>query len=235
VNKTVRLWWEDWICNIKIWWTPSRNNKDYYENWNNLWVSISEMKWEIINDTKEKINDLGISKSNVKLIKSWTTLLSFKLSIWKTAIAWKDLYTNEAIAWLEIKQEFKNFVLDSYLFFLFTYWPFNLSDWVIGKVFWKSLNSEYLKEIKIPLPSKEIQEKIVNNILEIEKKESDLKNEVESLEKSIENLIKNAWGEEIKIWDLSKQMINWWTPSKQVLEYWNKKESQKLKKWEFFI
>jgi len=46
--------------------------------------------------------------------------------------------------------------------------------------------------IKIPLPPKEIQEKIVNNILEIEKKESDLKNEVENLEKNIENLIKNA-------------------------------------------
>lgn len=193
----VRLWWDDWICNIKIWWTPSRNNKEYYINWNNLWVSISEMKWSIISDTKEKINDVGVKKSNVKLIKSWTTLLSFKLSIWKTAIAGKDLYTNEAIAWLEIKEEFKNNVLDNYLFYLFTYWPYNLAEWVMGKVFGKSLNSEYLKEIKIPLPPKEIQEKIVNNILEIEEKENRLSSEIDILENSIENMIGLAWWEEI--------------------------------------
>lgn len=45
---------------------------------------------------KRKISDDGIKNSNVKLIPKGTTLLSFKLSIGKTAIAGKDLYTNEA-------------------------------------------------------------------------------------------------------------------------------------------
>jgi type I restriction enzyme M protein len=90
----------------------------------------------------------------------------------------------------------------------------------MGKVFWKSLNSEYLKEIKIPLPLKEIQEKIVNNILEIEKKESYLKNEVENLEKNIESLIKNAWGEETILWEIA-EIKKWTSITKLNTNIWN--------------
>ena len=56
------------------------------------------MNGQVIYDTKEKITDDAVKHSNVKLIPAGTTLLSFKLSIGKTAIAGKDLYTNEAIA-----------------------------------------------------------------------------------------------------------------------------------------
>ncbi|MDE5603490.1 MAG: restriction endonuclease subunit S, partial [Helicobacter sp.] len=80
------------ICEILIGGTPSRNNPSYFQG-NNLWVSIAEMRGQIIIDTKEKITDEAIEKSNVKLIPKGTTLLSFKLSIGKTAIAGKDLYT----------------------------------------------------------------------------------------------------------------------------------------------
>ncbi|HAT81574.1 MAG TPA: restriction endonuclease subunit S, partial [Flavobacterium sp.] len=90
------------VCNIKIGGTPSRKESRYYMNGNNLWVSVSEMDGDIITDTKEKITDVAIQKSNVKLVKKGTTLVSFKLSIGKTAIAGKDLYTNEAIAALEV-------------------------------------------------------------------------------------------------------------------------------------
>ncbi len=107
------------VVDVLIGGTPSRKNSEYFKG-DNLWVSISEMNGQVIVNTKEKISDDGVEKSNVKLIPKGTTLLSFKLSIGKTAIAGKDLYTNEAIAGLIPKN---NQLLDKYLFTLFNATP----------------------------------------------------------------------------------------------------------------
>lgn len=55
------------------------DNSSYFSEY--LWVSISEMKGQIITDTKEKITEERNKKSNVKLIPKGTTLLSFKLAL----------------------------------------------------------------------------------------------------------------------------------------------------------
>ena len=146
------------VCEIKIGGTPDRNNAAYFGG-KNLWVSISEMKGQVITDTKEKITDAGVKKSNVKLIRKGTTLLSFKLSIGKTAVAGVDLYTNEAIAGL-IPLD-RTVLLDAYLFHLFNSHLLDLQN-VGNKAFGKSLNSKYLREeVSIPLPSIAIQKKVI--------------------------------------------------------------------------
>lgn len=155
------------ICEILIGGTPARNNFSYFKG-DNLWVSIAEMNGQIITDTKEKISDEAIKNSNVKLIPKNTTLLSFKLSIGKAALAGKDLYTNEAIAGLIPKN--KNNLLDKFLFFIFKWQTVDL-DLKGNNAFGKSLNSSILKEkVKIPLPPLEAQEKIISAIERIESK-----------------------------------------------------------------
>ena len=142
------------VCDILIGGTPSRRNQNYFTG-NNLWVSIAEMKGQIITNTKEKISDEGVKKSNVKLIPEGTTLLSFKLSIGKTAIAGVDLYTNEAIAGLIPKDKEK--LIDKYLFQIFTARFIDLES-TGNKIFGKSLNSAILKnDVKIPIPPLHIQ------------------------------------------------------------------------------
>lgn len=172
------------VCNILIGGTPSRSNPDYFKG-NNLWVSIAEMNGQIILDTKEKITDEAIKKSNVKLIPKNTTLLSFKLSIGKTAIAGKDLYTNEAIAGLIPIHKEK--ILDKYLLYFFQSKILNLNLIRGNNAFGKSLNSTILKEnIKIPLPPLEIQTQIVT---ECEGLESQC-NTIEQSIKAYQELIK---------------------------------------------
>jgi restriction endonuclease S subunit len=100
------------ICKINIGGTPRRDNPDYWNNGNNIWVSIRELNDNIITDSTEKITDLGVKESNVKLIPKDTILFSFKLSIGKIAISGCDLYTNEAIAGLIIQE---NQVIMKYL------------------------------------------------------------------------------------------------------------------------
>lgn len=185
----------DIVADVRIGGTPSRNNYAYFEG-NNLWVSIAEMNGTTINDTKEKISDDGVRASNVKLIPKGTTLLSFKLSIGKTAIAGKDLYTNEAIAGLIPKDDS---VSNEYLFHLFSSRMIDLEN-VDYKAFGKSLNSTYLKEqIMIPLPSKIIQQKIVTECQKIDAEAQKSKEKIADLQKDINEIVANIKGRITKL------------------------------------
>lgn len=149
------------VCEIKIGGTPARANSSFFIG-TNPWVSVAELDGQVITETKECISDDAVKKSNVKLIPKGTTLLSFKLSIGKTAIAGTNLYTNEAIAGL-IPYD-KNVVSNEYLFALFNGQMIDLEN-VGRKVFGKSLNSTYLKEeVKIPVPPLPVQKELVKKI-----------------------------------------------------------------------
>lgn len=178
----VKLGGEDGVCNILIGGTPSRKNAAYFTG-NHLWVSIAEMRGQVITDTKEKITDEGVKNSNVKLIPKGTTLLSFKLSIGKTAIAGADLYTNEAIAALIPKD--KKTIADKYLFSLFNGKMIDLEN-VGNKAFGKSLNSVYLNnEVKIPLPPLDIQNQIVSECEKVDEEYNNSRMTVEEYKKKI--------------------------------------------------
>ena len=196
------------ICNLKIGGTPSRSESKFYNNGTNLWVSISELKGDVITDTKEKITSLGVKNSNVKLIKRGTTLLSFKLSIGKIAIAGKDLYTNEAIAALELENEKE--VTNNYLFNLFRS---NFIDLSTGnKAFGKSLNREYLKEVEIPIPNIEIQKKITSDIKKLELNQKSLFLKKQSIINKIYKIIENITGETHKIKSVTSKVGSGATP-----------------------
>ncbi|MCT7596131.1 restriction endonuclease subunit S [Aliarcobacter butzleri] len=204
------------VCNVKIGGTPSRSEKQYYQNAEHLWVSISEMNGNIINDTKEKINDLGVKNSNVKLIKAGTTLLSFKLSIGKTAIAGKDLYTNEAIAALEIKN--KEQLLNDYLFVLFNSKIIDLDT--NFKAFGKSLNSATLKEILIPVPPINIQEEVIKEFNNNKNKINIIKSKKEAKENEIKKLFEKFNDKKTPISEICETSSGG-TPLTSKKEYYN--------------
>ena len=186
------------LKDIRIGGTPSRKNAEYFSG-TNLWVSIAEMNGQVITDTKEKITDEAVNNSNVKLIPKGTTLLSFKLSIGKTAIAGVDLYTNEAIAALiPLSESIKN----EYLFTLFSGQLIDLQN-VGSKAFGKSLNSNYLRtEVKIPVPPLEIQQKIVDECTVIDEEYNTICNTIEKYRQKIEKLfsdLETMGGETVRL------------------------------------
>ena len=162
------------VCEINIGGTPLRNNSDYWNNGNNIWVSIRELNNNIITDSKEKISDLGVRESNVKLIPKNTILFSFKLSIGKIAISGCELYTNEAIAGLIVKEDI---VIMKYLYYILQDIKTFKSNGCIGG---GSLNKQSLSEIKLPIPTLEKQKEIVKRL--------DSYNDIiKQIEKEIEN------------------------------------------------
>lgn len=177
------------VCEVLIGGTPSRANTSYFQG-NNLWVSIAEMNGQVILDTKEKITNEAIKNSNVKLIPKGTTLLSFKLSIGKTALAGKDLYTNEAIAGLIPKN--REQIIDKYLLYFFQSKILNLNSIRGNNAFGKSLNSKILKEIFIPLPPLEVQKQIVAECEKVEEQYSTIRMSIDEYQNLIKAILQKC-------------------------------------------
>lgn len=147
------------LCSIEIGGTPSRSNPDYWDSakeTTNRWVSIRDLNKRVVSDTAEHITNFGARHSNVKLQKTGTVLLSFKLSIGRVAFAGCDLYTNEAIAGLCSEE------LDSeFLFYGLQQWDLlqNVDQAIKGA----TLNKEKLKQIEFQYPvSREVQTQIAS-------------------------------------------------------------------------
>ncbi|MFZ4859567.1 MAG: restriction endonuclease subunit S [Desulfuromonadaceae bacterium] len=147
------------LCSIEIGGTPSRSNPDYWDSakeTTNRWVSIRDLNKRVVSDTAEHITNFGARHSNVKLQKTGTVLLSFKLSIGRVAFAGCDLYTNEAIAGLCSEE------LDSeFLFYGLQQWDLlqNVDQAIKGA----TLNKEKLKQIEFQYPvSREVQTHIAS-------------------------------------------------------------------------
>lgn len=94
----------DEVFDLQMGKTPARDNPSYWGE-GNVWVSIADMKdVKYISSSKEQITDIAVSESGIKMVKKGTTIMSFKLSIGKAAIANTDLFTNEAIMSFTVKE-----------------------------------------------------------------------------------------------------------------------------------
>ncbi len=88
------------VARIEIGGTPAREKPQFWadQDSGHPWASIADLMTQEVVGTAEYISDLGVRSSNVKLVPARTPIMSFKLSIGRTALAGRDLYTNEAIA-----------------------------------------------------------------------------------------------------------------------------------------
>ena len=79
--------------------TPTRSDLSYWQNGSYDWISISDLNTDrkYINDTKERITTKAVRESGIKKIPANSVIMSFKLSIGKTAITSHDMFSNEAI------------------------------------------------------------------------------------------------------------------------------------------
>ena len=146
------------VCVVTIGGTPKTKNRSYYGG-KHLWVTIADMTnagREPIVDTAVKITDAGVTNSSVKLVKKGTVLLSFKLSPGKTTIAGADLYTNEAIAALVPKDDR---VLPEYLYYVLP--RIDYGEYGRKATKGRTLNSGSVEAIRIPVPDRAIQKKII--------------------------------------------------------------------------
>ena len=170
------------LCEINIGKTPSRNKVEYWGK-GSSWLSISDLKDKFITKTKEEITGLAVSECNMKIVAKDTVVMSFKLSIGKTAILKESMYTNEAIANFPIKN---NSLIPEYLYYALNTLNFNNTD---RAVMGATLNKSKLNELKIPYCDVYKQKEIVK-ILD---KAQDLIDKRKEQIKALDELVKSQF------------------------------------------
>ena len=146
------------VFNLQMGKTPARANLAYWTDGTNEWVSIADLSSyeKYVEGTKEKITDLAVQESGIKKISANTVIMSFKLSLGKTAITKTPVYTNEAI--MAFLPSGKYDVCPDYFFYLFSG-----KDWSEGTnraVMGATLNKATLRNIEIDVPPLDEQRRI---------------------------------------------------------------------------
>ena len=157
--------------------TPARSNPECWENGTHRWISISDMATytRYTGDTSEYITDYAITDSGIKVVPKGTIIMSFKLSIGRTAITSEDIYTNEAIMAFADFDE-KKFNID-FLHFLIAN-----KNWLLGAkqaVKGQTLNKESIGNAKIIIPPIEMQEEFASIYNQADKSEFELRKSID--------------------------------------------------------
>ncbi len=149
----------DELFDLQMGKTPPRNNSEYWNTRDNKWVSIGDLTkcGKYISETKEYISNTAVEDSGISIVPKNTVIMSFKLSIGKTAITKEPIYTNEAIMAFRDKKVAR--IVPEYLYYLFSG-----KDWDEGSnkaVMGKTLNKATLSGITIDIHDYDSQVEIV--------------------------------------------------------------------------
>ena len=167
---------EDWdirlfkeVFDLQMGKTPDRKNFSLFEG-DNTWVSIKDLDGKYISSSKECISDEAAK--NIKLVKRGTVIMSFKLTVGKTAIAGKDLYTNEAIMAFNLRNGYD--IDASFLYYYLKNYRWEGSNKAVMGI---TLNKATISKHKIAIPPKATQLSIVtefdklNELIRIKKEQ----------------------------------------------------------------
>ncbi len=176
------------LCEINIGKTPSRNKSEYWGEGSG-WLSISDLKDKFITKTKEEITSMAISACNMKIVPRNTVVMSFKLSIGKTAILKEDMYTNEAIANFPIKN---NSLIPEYLYYAIKTLNFDNTD---RAVMGATLNKAKLNELKIPYCEINKQKEIVEVLNKAQELIDKRKEQIEALDELVKSQFIEMFGD----------------------------------------
>ena len=188
------------LCEINIGKTPSRNKSEYWGE-GSSWLSISDLKDKFITKTKEEITSMAISACNMKIVPKDTVVMSFKLSIGKTAILKEDMYTNEAIANFPIKN---NSLIPEYLYYAIKTLNFDNTD---RAVMGATLNKAKLNELRIPYCEINKQKEIVEVLNKSQELIDKRKKQIEELDELVKSQFIEMFGDPVsnpKGWDVVK-------------------------------
>ena len=139
--------------------TPSRSDSSYF-NGDIPWVKMTDLKNDLILDTKERLTKKGIKNSSAKIFPKNTVLIAmYTFDMGKTAILGVDAATNQAICGLQCKND----VLPKFLLYFIKSHQNQIKKLGSGGA-QPNINQSKVKSLCIPMPPLETQKKIVQKL-----------------------------------------------------------------------
>ena len=140
--------------------TPSRSNSEYWGTDENKWISIADLSkcGKYIYETKECLSDIAVAESGISQIPAETVVMSFKLSIGKTAITPEPMYSNEAI--MSFRDKHVVDLISEYIYYLLL--SHNWDEGTNKAVMGKTLNKATLSKVKVRIHSYNEQQEIIS-------------------------------------------------------------------------
>lgn len=167
--------------------TPKTNILEYWDG-NINWATLVDTKNKYLYFTQRKITTLGLQNSNATLLPINTVIFSSRATIGDVSIAKVEVATN---------QGYKNFIcnpdkiLYEFLYYILKYEAKNIADLASGATY-PEISKSQIADYRIPLPPKDVQEKIVKEVEEIEKKEKIGEEKIEQLKEKLFKLLDNT-------------------------------------------
>ena len=147
------------VFNLKNGYTPSKANKEYWENTDINWFRIEDINTNgrVLSSSIEKVNKKGIKG---KLLPKNTLIISTSATIGEYALITEEFLCNQRFSCLIIKKEYKNILSPMFL----RYYAHILSkkckeNIKIGN--FPSVDMDKFKKFLIPIPPLEVQDEIV--------------------------------------------------------------------------
>jgi len=146
--------------------TPSKKEKSYWDNGSIKWATVGDMNVETITNTELSITEDGLKNSSSNIIPKEAIIIATRVGLGKVCYLNDDTAINQDLKGLLPLTDKLN------IRFLFNYFK-NIKKFIISNgtgATVKGVKLDFVKELLIPFPSQNIQQKTVAYLDEISQK-----------------------------------------------------------------
>ncbi|MGU8478567.1 restriction endonuclease subunit S [Clostridium perfringens] len=184
------------LCEIRAGGTPSRSNSEYWNNGDIPWIKIGDINNKYVKSASEYITLDGLNNSSAKLFKKGTILYTIFATVGEVAILDFDATTNQAIVGLNHNEKIDT----NYLYYFLKSQKDKISN--IGRgVAQNNINMSILRDIKVPIPDKNVQLKISEVLDNAQVLIDKRKKQIEELELLVKSKFIEMFGSENSIFE----------------------------------
>ena len=175
--------------------TPSTTEKEYW-NGNINWFTPTEIKFDIVSESKRKITDLGLKKSSATLLPKGAILLTTRATIGEMAIAQEECTTNQGFQSLVVNKNNSN----QFVFDLIKVHRKELYKRANGSTF-KEISKKEVEKIKVLIPKLPEQQKIAAFLTDVDEKITKLTKKKNLLEEYKKGIMQKIFNQELRFKD----------------------------------
>ena len=179
------------LFNITSGGTPSRKNKDYYENGDIPWVKTGDLKNMYLSDVDEYITQQALNESSAKLFPKGTVLIAmYGATIGNCSILSIDAATNQACAAFKPN----NKIIPEFLYYYLMSIKERLISLAVGGA-QPNISISILKNIEIPLLTINEQKRMVSILNKSRELIDKRKAQIEALDELTQSVFLEMFGD----------------------------------------